>query len=464
MKQIRLSTILLIVLNLFFGSGLALATEESQVFDEDSLVSEEPLAIMEETAPAEEIFHPIYSLHGSVELDSDSYFGNYPKITEKNRKAAGINEDEFNDINQHLTLNNPTNPNSAQYINLDFYTNPLPDFELFIRGNYGGVAGNQMGWITEECYAHYYTEKAMYTLGRFEPEFGRMGLLLHNPIDGLVLNTRWKDIWFTGYYSRLTTSFYSGNFPYIASGFDDLVAFRFSWKYGENLLGLNLIPSGFEEEKALSLDFAGKIMNRSATGEIGLLYPSRLNRSKMIFERAPEAPSEDSEDEPLPPSESYMSKDVEAVGEGVYPSMVVSVNLIEAPRQMLRLAIGGTHEGFSSIIMRTPSRVYFHLREMEDPVKFGPNLWGGDLLYQRGINDNWILMLNLILTDYVDKEFFEQYQEPLQPLLGPYPTRICGVKLKRILSATAEISLAMTYYGEQNWDYGKIALNWRVFF
>lgn len=53
MKQIRLSTILLIVLNLFFGSGLALATEESQVFDEDSLVSEEPLAIMEETAPAE---------------------------------------------------------------------------------------------------------------------------------------------------------------------------------------------------------------------------------------------------------------------------------------------------------------------------------------------------------------------------------------------------------------------------
>jgi hypothetical protein len=463
MKQILLLTITLAVLNLVFDVGLALATEESQVFHEDLLVSEEPLAI-EETTSAEEAFHPIYSLHGSVELDSDSYFGNYPKLTEKNRKAAGINEDEFNHINQYLSLNNPTDLNSTQYINLDFYTNPLPDVELFINGNYGGVAGGEIGWSIDECYAHYYTEKAMYTLGRFEPEFGRMGLLLHNPIDGLALNTRWKDIWFTGYYSRLITSFYGGNYPYIASGFDDLAAFRFSWKYGENLLALNLIPSGFEEEKALSLDFASKIMNRSVTGEIGLLYPSRLNRIKTTFERTPEASPEDSEEEPPPPSERYISKDVEAVREGVYPGMAVSVNLIEAPRQMLRLAIGGTHEGFSSIAMTTPGRVYFHLREMEDPVKFGPNLWGGDLLYQRGINDNWILMLNLILTDYIDKEFFEQYQKPLQPILGPYPTRICGIKLKRRLSATSEISLAMTYYGEQDWDYGKIALNWRVFF
>jgi len=470
MKQILLSTILMVVFNLVFGTGLALATEESQVFDEDSLVSEESLAT-EKTLPTEEPFRPTYTLHGSIELDIDSYFGNYPKITKENRKAIDINEAEFDSINNYYPLHNPTDPNFKQYINLDFYSNPLPDLELFISAKYGGLANSSWGYAYEKVYIKYYTDKAMYTLGRFEPEYGLMGLLLDEYLmQGLAINTLWKDTWVTGLFSRDTMTYYAedgNNFPYVAyGGKDDLVALRFSRKHAENLLGLNLIVDGFEEGKAASFDFDGKIMDRPVTGEIAFVYPSRLDRLRTVPTEPtpgnsdPDTKSESEEDPNEDPKEDPESSEefdnhVEFVEEGIYPKAVVLINLIENSKRMLRLAVGGSHAVFYHDYRN------FYLREMEDPVIFGPNLWGCNWLYQQLLNDKWILMVNLVLTDHIDEKIFEQYQKPLP---YPYPTRICGVKFKKILSATAELGLSMTYYGDHARDYGRIALNWKMFF
>lgn len=423
--KVILRILLLIVLNLVFYTSLVLAEEES--------------------------FIPTYNFYGDFQLEMDSYFGNYPVITEKNREAGGYNEEEFNDIKKNFPLTNPTRPNVIQYITLNFYTNPLPDIELFIKTKYGGAAGTGAYLSWEQFYGRYYTERAMYTLGRFEPEFGTMGLLITDPFDGLMVNTQWKNTWITLFSSREKMYYYAADprFPYVSEGgTDDIAACRFSRKYGDNLIGLNLLLDSFYDEKALSFDFNGKIMGHSVTGELGFVYPNRFNRNIVMYKSSTSDEDESSE-------EYYVPEEVQVVDKGVYPGAVISMNLIESPQQMLRLTLGGMHGGF-----RTQFGA-FAMLDMEDTVKFGRNLWGADLLYKRPLREDLILSLGLTKTDYIDKKFFNEYQKPLP---GPFPTRICGVKLTKQISATSELSLTLTYLGDHTFDYGKIGFNWKTFF
>jgi hypothetical protein len=385
------------------------------------------------SAKETEKFRPTYSLHGEVEFTADSYFGNYPTATEEYLANGGYttedaetdeNEILSNQIATYYPLNNPTRPNTNQKITLEFYANPIPNFELLIKPIYD----SEVYW--DQLEARYYTDRALYTLGYLKTEFGALGLLLSDDarFEGIMVNTRCKSTWITLLYSQDNQTYYhddAEHFPYLSDS-DNMLGCRLSRKYGANLVGLNIFADGFEDEKAFSLDFNGKIGGHSATAEIGWVSPSGLNRNFDTTTPADE------------------------IDAGFYPGMLISLNIVETPKQMLRLTLGGLSKGF------WPTYGTRNQRDMTDTVKLERNFWGIDLLHQLAFAKNWIFATNLVAMQAIDPDFYDLYQKPT----FTYPTRTLGFKLTKHLSKSTEISSTLIYYGDHDHDYGKLAVKW----
>ncbi|MCK4259715.1 MAG: hypothetical protein KAX49_12100 [Halanaerobiales bacterium] len=386
----------------------------------------------------DEIFQPVVSFHGSISITADSYFGNYPDdpVVEIPDGLEGEELEEWErikkedeDIRKMFSLSNPTVPGITQRVELEFYANPLPDLEMFIKmdrqGMWGGASSVQSlnySLFIQEAYARYYTNRGMYTVGRFKYNLGPMGLSIGNlatGLEGVMVNTMVKDIWITGVYNRLFMSMYK-DYPYVSEFLlDDLWAVRLSKGFGEQLIGMNLILDGFYNEKTLTFDIGGKVLGKSLKGEVGLMYPAHIYHSQ--------------------------------VGEGIWPAGVISVNLIENWNNLLAVRLGGISKGFISPYGTKG------MTSMESGVKFNPNTGGIDILYQHGLTDDMVLGLNLVYLDYLDKK----YQEEIEIRV---PLRTCEAKLQKYLSQFSKLSLSIGYLGDMSFDYGKLSLNWEFTF
>ncbi|AZR72205.1 hypothetical protein BBF96_01610 [Anoxybacter fermentans] len=345
---------------------------------------------------------------------------------ELKRWEARKKEDE--DIRRIFRLTNPTVPGFSQIVEMEFYANPVPELELILRMDHRGLWGGggtqyslSFPLVLEEAFVRYYTERAMFTVGRFKYELGPVGLLMGNQIagkEGLIVNTMYKYTWITGVYNRLLMSMYK-EYPYVSTYLlDELTACRFSRKFGDKLVGLNIILNGFYDEKALSLDLVGKISGHTIKGELGLVYPAWVYR--------------------------------ENVDDRVWPGGVVFVNLIENEKQLFSMRLGAFSKGF---IAQYGKR---GMSTMESGIKFHPNTAGIDLLYQHGLNNDLVLGLNLVYLDYLDKKELEK--------LNRVPLRVFEVKLQKYLSEVSDISFSTAYIEDKNFNYGKAVVSWQFNF
>lgn len=384
-------------------------------------------------------FIPTYLFQGSIDLTADTYFGSYPDDPPVEIPEGITDEEELamwearkkQDLEERrrFKLSNPTVPGISQVVNLEFYANPVPDLEIIIGLNHRGLWGGggtssalKFPLLLQKAYIRYYTEQAMYTLGRFDYQFGPLALLLGHPDDaqeGLTIHTAISDTWITLAYNRLLMSMYR-DYPYVTSYLlDDLVAMRFSRKLSENLVGLNLIVNGFYDELGLSLDFQGSLLGRKTLAELGLVYPAWVYRE--LFSDHP------------------------------WPGAVVSMNLIENRDNLLTLSVGALGKGFISMYGNKG------MIEMASPLKFNPNTYGIDLLYQRGLTADLVLGANLVCKEYLDSA----YQKKVN---AKYDLRIFEIQLQKYLSEVSNLRLSTAYIETDHFKYGKAVLSWNFNF
>lgn len=403
-------------------------------------------------------FRPTYTIHGGVEVKVDTYFCDYPVINKDNWENFTSVEGEYKDIKEKFPTTNPSHPNLVYEIGLDLYANPFPDFELFVKPKF---IEDYLAW--EQFYTNYFSDRAMYTIGRFSIDLGVMGLLWseENPFEGVMVNTQWKNTWITVVAAHLNKVHYPGDkeFPIVLTeDTDNLIGCRLTRKYGNNLVGLNLLVDGFQNEQALSLDFNGKIGGHSVTAELGIIYPCLYFRDIVLEHEAGEDAGNSSSGQDPQADENSLNEETSAVQvdeikKGYYPGMVVSINLVENSKQMLRLTVGGMTKGFVAF---NGDRC---LREVEEAVKFGRNLWGVDLLHQYLLGENWILVSNLTWMEVFDQAHFDQYQKHF-----PLPTRSLSMKIKKQITPRSEISGTLSYLGDDFFDYGRFDFNWKTVF
>lgn len=380
-------------------------------------------------------FLPSYHFQGNIELKADSYFGDYPDdpvveipegITDEEEleKWKGWKKEDM-DERQRFKLSNPTIPGVSQSVNLEFYANPVPDLEILIGLSHQGLWGGggtssslKNPLMMNKAYVRYYTEQAMYTLGRFNYQFGPLALLIGHPddaVEGVTIHTLFSDTWITLAYNRLMMSMYR-QYPYVSSFLlDDLLAMRFSRKWGENLIGLNLIANGFYDELGVSLDFQGHLWNYRTIAELGLVYPAWVYR-----ELFPDHP---------------------------YAGAVASINLLEDQDNLLTLGVGAMGKGFISMYGQKG------MTDLTNPVKFNPNTGGIDLLYQRGLTTDLILGVNLVFKEYLD----HAYQQNVN---ARYDMRILELRLQKYLSEVSNLRLSTAYLENNIFKYGKAVLSW----
>ncbi len=389
---------------------------------------------------AEEQFQPTYYFTGKIQLIANSYFGKYPLnpvveipegITDPEELAEWeAKKREDTAIRNTFRLCNPTVPGISQSIELEFYANPVPDLEAIIdmghRGMWGG-SGSEYELTSplflKEAYARYYSENAMYTIGRFSYELGPLGLLLGHPNgakEGVLVHTMMKDTWITFAYNRLLMSLYP-DYPYVSSYLlDDLVALRLSRTVGENnLVGFNLIANGFYDEIGLSVDYNGKLWGKTAVAELAVIYPAWVFRD-------------------LFPDHAW-------------PGGIVSVNLIENLEHILTLRVGALSKGFIS------QYGVKGMSGMEQAIKFYPNTGGIDLVYQRGLSEDLIFGANLYAATYLDCSY--QIERKAR-----YDMRILEVKLQKYLSEVSDIRLSTALLNNDKDTYGKVELSWNFTF
>lgn len=387
----------------------------------------------------DDIFQPIYTFQGSIAITLDSYFCHYPDdpivtipegITDEEELAKWIAEKKHDeDIRRIFTLSNPTTPGISQNVELEFFANPVENLEILIklkhRGLWGGSGTSStlsFPLVLKDAYACYYTDWALFTVGRFGSQLGPLALLLSDQYDsreGLMVNTLFHDTWITLVVNRLLMSMYR-DYPYVSTYLlDDLLATRFSKRYGDNLIGLNLIFDGFYDEKAISFDFDGKLARYPIKAELGFVYPAWVYR--------------------------------ELFPDRLWPGGVISLNLFDNHTHQLSLRLGGFSKGFiAQYGMKAGIK-------METPVKFNPNTGGIDLLYQRGLSDDLVLGLNLVWQKYLDSAYQEQSQMQ-------FPLKIFETKLQKYLSQASDISVSLAYIGDNIFNYGKFDISWQARF
>ncbi|MCG8639276.1 MAG: hypothetical protein MI862_06055, partial [Desulfobacterales bacterium] len=91
------------------------------------------------------------------------------------------------------------------------------------------------------------------------------------------------------------------------------------------------------------------------------------------------------------------------------------------------------------------------------PVKFSPNTGGIDLLYQKGLSDDLVLGLNLVWQEYLDLDYQKKSQLD-------YPLKIFESKFEKYLSSASDISVSLSYIGDNIFNYGKIDISWQARF
>ena len=397
------------------------------------------LAICTSLPVLAEQFQPTLSFHGSIDLTADTYAGYYPNdpdvvipdgVTGEELERWEAIQKEDQDIKRIFKLTNPTLMRFYQNISLDFYANPAPDLEVNLKTSHGGTWGGQgtsdslnFPLLMEEAYAQYYTDNAMYTIGRYKTDLGIHKLLYGNLMtgqEGLMVNTIYKDVWMTGLYNILLISMYK-DYPYVSTFlFDDLAAFRFSTKSGNNLFGLNIMPNGFYDERGFSVDFNGKIKGIPTKAEMAFLYPAWVHR-----------------------------KDV---GDQVFPALLVEVSPLRTEKESLDIRFGGMGVGF---IPQYGSR---GASEAESAVKINPNTAGIDILYQYGLSDDTILMLDFVTKRYIDKAYQEKVAK------ARYPLTTIEVKARKYLSNASNVSFGVSYNEDQTFKYTKGIFNWNFTF
>lgn len=382
-----------------------------------------------------EEFQPIFAFHTSLDITVDSYFGFFPDDPPVEIPEGIEDEDELiyweglkkedEDIREKFKLTNPTIPNISQNISIEFYGNPTPDLEVILNLRHQGMWGgdgtsNSLSFplVLNQAYVNYYTDWAMLTAGKFTYELSPLGLLIGDnltPREGFMVHTMYKNIWITGVYNRLLMSLYK-DYPYVSTFlWDDLVAFRASTYIKDQLVGINFIPTGFYDEKGLTIDFAGKIFGLTTKAEFGLVYPLWLHRDRA--------------------------------GDQVWPGGVLSVNLLEGQDQICTVSIGAFSKGFISN--------YGSRGSLKSQVKLNPNTGGIDLLYQRGLSKDWVLAVDLFASGYLDSEYQKEVQQ--NDIL-----RMLELKLTKYLNQSSNVSLSTAYLGDLQFNYGKMALNWQI--
>lgn len=387
-------------------------------------------------------FTPTFAVHGSIDIGIDSYSGYYlddpiigdppPGLTADELKEWNFRKAEDEDIRARFTLSNPTIPRVSESVHLDFYANPVPDLEIQIKTDHQGLFGGQSTMqslsfplVMEEAYATYYTDKAMYTIGRYKYEMGVFNLLagsLSNGQEGLMVNTMYKDVWMTGVYNILLVSTYR-DYPYVSDYlFDDLAAFRFSTKYKDNLVGINLLPNGCYDERGLSLDFNGKIRGIPVKAEVSGIYPAWVYRL--------EVPAH------------------------MWPAALVTVTPIRNQVHSLDIQLGAMDYGY------LPQYGVQGDRFGQGPTKFCPNTYGFDILYQRGLSKDTIIAFDYYLSTYWNKEFHQKNSN------REFPMEVAEVKVTKYISPASNASLGVQYFEHKpgQCGYAKATFNWHFEF
>lgn len=382
-----------------------------------------------------EEFQPVFTFRTSLNITVDSYFGCFPDDPPVEIPEGIEDEDELTyweglkkedeDVREKFKLTNPTIPNITQNISLEFYGNPTPDLEVILNLRHQGMWGgdgtsNSLTFplVLDQAYVNYYTDWAMVTAGKFTYELTPLGLLIGDnltPREGFMVHTMYKNIWITGVYNRLLMSLYR-DYPYVSTFlWDDLVAFRASTYIKDQLVGINFIPTGFYDEKGLTIDFNGKMFGFTTKAEIGLVYPLWLHRNRA--------------------------------GDQVWPGGVLSVNLIEDQDQIFNMCVGALSKGF------IPN--YGSRGSLESQIKFSPNTGGIDLKYQRGLTADLVLAVDLFASGYLDGEHQKKLKQN-------DTLRMLELKLTKYLNQSSNVSLSTAYFGDMKFNYGKMALNWQI--
>lgn len=384
---------------------------------------------------AEEEFQPIFTFHTDLNLVVDSYFGSFPDDPILEMPAGVVDPEEIKywegqikedqEVRKRFKLTNPTIPNISQKVALQFYAAPSPDLEMIVKLNHQGMWGgdgtnNSLSFplILNEAYLNYLTNWGMITAGKFSYELDTMGLIIGDnltPREGVMVYSKYKNFWYSVVYNRLLMSLYR-DYPYVSTYlWDDLVAFRTSTYIKDQFVGLNLLATGFYDEKALTIDYNGKIFGHTAKAEVGLVYPLWLHRQR--------------------------------VGDRVWPGGVASINWIEDQDNFLQFKVGALSKGF------IPN--YGSRSNMDGSVKFSPNTAGIEILYQRGLTADLLLGVDLVASNILDQTYQEQMQrrDTLRKL---------EFKLTKYLNQYTNLSLTTAYLGDDTFDYGKINLNWQI--
>jgi hypothetical protein len=283
------------------------------------------------------------STETQYELNSNSFFGNY----------------EYYDETGNFTINNPSHPSFNHKLGMAISATPINDFEFFLNPSLEGIWGSSdNNLFFDEVYAKYYGAKAALTMGYFKKNLGPAGLLYSADLKmthpGFVYETMFWNTWVTVIYNRLEQSLVDSK---VVSDFllDDLVACRLSKKFGNSLVGLNLLTDGFYDEKGLTLDWDGTIGNRHITMEAGAYYPDALTRGPLIK----------TVEEPDPADSTHtITREVEIPScykDQIYYGAFLSFDLFKTRRQALTLRTGYFELGFRP--------EYSSLKEYSDPFK-----------------------------------------------------------------------------------------------
>jgi hypothetical protein len=238
---------------------------------------------------------------------------------------------------------------------------------------------------------------------------------------------------------------------------DDLVACRLSKKFGNSLVGLNLLTDGFYDEKGLTLDWDGTIGNRHITMEAGAYYPDALTRGPLIK----------TVEEPDPADSTHtITREVEIPScykDQIYYGAFLSFDLFKTRRQALTLRTGYFELGFRP--------EYSSLKEYSDPfkdmVKASGDTVSANLYYTRKLSETWFLDLDLYQAQLLEKDFpgtsFSFYN-PLQAYQIAFRKQFA--RQSRLQS---ELQLGVSWYGfekycegalEKEHSYGTFNLKW----
>lgn len=269
--------------------------------------------------------------------------------------------------------------------------------------------------LIDEAVVRYQRPNFMGDFGRFYFTLDPMGLITDHssyPIEGIALQTNLGDVYFGGYYSRLSSFYQPGNLH--ITSVDDELALRIAYPQPKYLLGLTWVPTGLAKDTAVALDFSGWL------GKLGL-------QTSLAWYR--------------PSPDNYQ----EFTHDGAW-GFLANLGILAEETRSLNMKVGYFEAGFTPTFSRLAHAVVGNGGE-----PFGPNNQGIAFTYQQSIAKNWSFAGDISFLAPVDKSIMTE--------AGKQTMTDWSVKAIRYLSPNAFLDLGYESDDTALGRYGHIFTN-----